>query len=64
MESQPQNPEFRNNPENFLPCNMYAFTSKFENSVDPNQLASQKPADLDLHCFQNRVYMMMEGSNS
>ena len=20
MESQPQNPEFRNNPENFLPC--------------------------------------------
>ena len=23
MESQPQNPEFRNNPENFHPCNMY-----------------------------------------
>ena len=21
MESHPQNPEFRNNPENFLPCN-------------------------------------------
>ena len=21
MESQPQNPEFRNNPENFHPCN-------------------------------------------
>ena len=23
MESQPQNPEFRNNPENFHPCYMY-----------------------------------------
>ena len=22
--------------------------------MDPDQLASQKPADLDLHCFQNR----------
>ena len=22
-----------------------------ENSVDPDQLASKKPADLDLHCF-------------
>ena len=22
MESQPQNPEFRNNPENFHPCNL------------------------------------------
>ena len=25
--------------------------SRVENSVDPDQLASQKPADLDLHCF-------------
>ena len=25
------------------------------NSVDPDQLASQKPADQDLHCFQNRL---------
>ena len=25
--------------------------SNFENSVDPDQLASEKPADLDLHCF-------------
>ena len=23
MESQPQNPEFRNNPENFHPCSQY-----------------------------------------
>ena len=25
--------------------------SCFENSVDPDQLASEKPADQDLHCF-------------
>ena len=36
----------------------YVFThiSRVENSVDPDQLASQKPADLYLHCFQNRIY--------
>ena len=27
--------------------------SRVESHVDPDQLASQKPADLDLHCFQN-----------
>ena len=26
-----------------------------KNSVHPDQLASQKPADLDLHCFQNGI---------
>ena len=31
--------------------------SRLENSVDPDQLASEKPADLDLHCFQNRIYL-------
>ena len=25
--------------------------SHFENSVDQDQLASEKPVDLDLHCF-------------
>ena len=25
-------------------------------SVDPDQLASEKPADLYLHCFQSRIY--------
>ena len=25
------------------------------NIVDPDQLGSKKPADLDLHCFQNRI---------
>ena len=31
---------------------MYLMT----NSADPDQLASEKPADLDLHCFQSRAY--------
>ena len=26
-----------------------------ENSVDPDQLASEQPADLDLQCFRNQV---------
>ena len=25
-------------------------------TVDFDQMASEKPADLDLHCFQNRAY--------
>ena len=24
--------------------------------MDPDQLASENPADLDLHCFQNLIY--------
>ena len=28
MESQPQNPEFRNNPENFHPCDFVMFSNK------------------------------------
>ena len=39
---------------NFTP--RISVTSRVENSVDPDQLASQKPADLDLHCFQSRIY--------
>ena len=29
MESQPQNPEFRNNPENFGPCAYYNLIFKY-----------------------------------
>ena len=29
----------------------HALSSRMENSVDPDQLASEKPDDLDLHCF-------------
>ena len=42
MESQPQNPEFRINPENFHPCIPVVspyFLVRAENSVDPDQLA-------------------------
>ena len=28
MESQPQNPEFRNNPEKFYPCKHFFFSNK------------------------------------
>ena len=35
----------------------HVLTSRVENSVDHDQLASQKPADLDLHCFQNGIYL-------
>ena len=28
----------------------------FTDSVEPDQLASEKPADLDLRCFQNMIY--------
>ena len=34
-------------------------TSKVENSVDPDQLASKKQADLDLHSFQNKIYFWL-----
>ena len=44
------------NPPKFLSkllklFQLYAYVG--EKSVDPDQLASQKPADLDLHIFQN-----------
>ena len=31
---------------------MYLFTSRVENSVNPDHLALKKPADQDLHYFQ------------
>ena len=34
------------------------FIPSFENSVDPDQLASKKPADQDPHCFYiNAMYL-------
>ena len=35
---------------------VHVFKSRVENSVDPDQLASEKPADLALHCSQNKLY--------
>ena len=36
-----------------------AFRGRVENSFDPDQLASEKPADLDLHCFQKRIHLCL-----
>ena len=41
----------------WIPVITCAFANRVENSVDPDQLASQKPADLNLHCFQNWIYL-------
>ena len=30
--------------------------AEWKTGVDPDQLASEKPADLDLHCFLNRIF--------
>ena len=32
------------------------FTCRVEHGVNPDQLATYKPADLDRHRFQNRIY--------
>ena len=34
---------------------MNTFASRVENSVDQDQLASMKTADLDLECFQKKI---------
>ena len=34
---------------------------RVENIVDPEHLASQKQADLDLYCFQNGTYQVYHG---
>ena len=47
MESRPQNPEFRINPESFHPC-QYEFILWMKSIMDPDHW---KPADLDLCCF-------------
>ena len=38
--------------------------SKLTNNVDPDQLASEQPADLDLRCFQNKIYSGLISVNS
>ena len=35
MESQPQSPEFRINPENFHPCNAIMYQPKSHSSMPP-----------------------------
>ena len=49
-------------PPNFIqftckiPIYKYVFSSRVKNSVDPNQLASERLADVDLHCCRNKLY--------
>ena len=51
MESQPQNPEFRIDPENFHPCMyLYGFILMLEKQYG-SLPAGFKPAYLDLHCL-------------
>ena len=40
-----------------IPAISNIIPSKVENSVEPDQLASEKPADPGLHCFQSRIYL-------
>ena len=40
--------------------NKIPVTSNVENIVDPDQLASQKSAVQDLHCFQKRMYSLVQ----
>ena len=61
MESLPQNPEFRNNPENFHTC-IYVVILKpfvywkplngyFTNSVDPDEMHHYAAFHQGLHCL-------------
>ena len=45
------------NLQDFSYQHKHVLTSRMKNSMDPDQLASEKPADLNPHCFQNRIYM-------
>ena len=44
--------------ENMCDPYIYIYCGKH---VDPDQMASEKPADLDLHCFQHRIYLGQPG---
>ena len=39
-----------------IPIYKYVFTSRVKNSEDPNQLASERLADVDLLCCRNKLY--------
>ena len=47
---------FSMHEEDQASADMHVFTSRVETSADPDQLASEKPADLDQHRFPNRIY--------
>ena len=37
--------------------------SAFEISVDPYELASQKPAHMAIQCFQDGIYMYLDSAS-
>ena len=51
MESQPQNPEFRNNPENFHPYSILKFT--------PDILSKQLQSNSDSWKFARKGYILI-----
>ena len=42
MESQPQNPEFRNDPKNFHPCICLSACQDVKNIANPDTTASEE----------------------
>ena len=57
MESQPQNPEFRINPENFHQCK-YGFNDW--KSADPDEMLHYVASFLGLHCSQRTISRMLK----
>ena len=53
MESQPQNPEFRNNPENFHPWVCYLIYS-IEFHITASKEANNMNPDFGPYCLQHR----------
>ena len=54
MESQPQNPEFRNNPENFQPC---SYTTVFP-SLCGDKLSPVQVDNLTHHMWKLEIVFM------
>ena len=55
MESQPQNPEFRNNPENFRPCTSQLTCRSPVNDGSLHYLHSSFFYQINLYIFSNSV---------
>ena len=53
MESQPQNPEFRNNLENFHSCCIYPKTSETHQNLDMNEVLFKLFYKYDLSSSSN-----------
>ena len=54
MESQPQNPEFRNNPENFHPCNILSSPGK-DNQDEGGKISPLRASQRGLACPQGQA---------